>query len=93
MNSKSDSNGEGLGAVTGSAFWLLFQHMSKDYGLTLLESEMEEICHVVDSMRDEWETVKLKRQCRKCWGTGQTEIQSGPYYRECVACGGTGQND
>lgn len=32
-----------------------------------------------------------KNICRTCWGTGQAEIQSGPYYRACIACGGSGQ--
>lgn len=41
------------------------------------------------------ERIKAREQksrCRKCWGDGQVEIQSGPYYRTCDACGGSGQN-
>lgn len=29
--------------------------------------------------------------CHKCYGSGQVEIQSGPYYRKCDDCGGTGK--
>jgi hypothetical protein len=35
----------------GSAYWPLFQHLSVNHGLTLLESEMEDICRVVEQMR------------------------------------------
>ena len=31
------------------------------------------------------------RNCRKCFGQGQVEIQSGPYMRECPECNGTGK--
>lgn len=37
---------------------------------------------------------KLKAEtvsCRKCFGNGQVEIQSGPYMRECPECNGTGK--
>ena len=34
-----------------SASWHLFKHMSDNHGLTLLESEMDDICQVVDEMR------------------------------------------
>ena len=35
----------------GSANWLLFKHMADNHGLTLLESELDEICRVVMQMR------------------------------------------
>ena len=31
------------------------------------------------------------KNCRKCFGDGQVEIQSGPYMRECLECGGSGK--
>ena len=78
--------------AAGSAFWVLFEHMSQEHGLTLLDSELSDICHAVDRMREKWKADEAKRRCRKCWGRGQVEIQSGPYYRTCDACGGSGQN-
>ena len=66
--------------------------MSQNHNLTLLDSELSDICDTVDEMRSAWESDKLKRRCRTCWGNGQVEIQSGPYYRTCDACGGSGQN-
>lgn len=44
----------GLAAVPGSAFWVLFQHMSQEHSLTLLDSELSDICHAVDRMREKW---------------------------------------
>jgi len=82
----------GLAAVPCSAFWVLFEHMSQEHGLTLLDSELSDICHAVDRMREKWKADDAKRRCRTCWGSGQVEIQSGPYYRTCDACGGSGQN-
>ncbi len=82
----------GLGAMTGSAFFVLFEHMSQEHGLTLLDSELSDICHAVDRMREKWKADEAKRRCRKCWGSGQVEIQSGPYSRACDVCGGSGQN-
>ena len=38
-------------AAHGSAYWPLFKHMSDNHGLTLLDSEMEDICRVVLQMR------------------------------------------
>jgi hypothetical protein len=38
-------------APTGSAYWDLFSHMSDNHGLTLLDSELEDICQVVERMR------------------------------------------
>jgi len=35
----------------GSAYWPLFKHLSDNHGLTLLDSEMEDICRVVLEMR------------------------------------------
>lgn len=37
------------------------------------------------------ETVYCIKSCRKCFGNGQVEIQSGPYMRECPECNGTGK--
>ena len=34
-----------------SSYWPLFKHMSENHGLTLLDSEMEDICRVVLEMR------------------------------------------
>ena len=84
---------EASAPVPCSAFWVLFQHMSQNHGMTLLDSELSDICDAVDEMRAAWEVAKLKSRCHKCWGDGQVEIQSGPYYRTCDACGGSGQND
>ena len=92
-NTNTDHQPAGLGAMTGSAFWVLFEHMSQEHGLTLLDSELSDICHAVDRMREKWKADEAKRRCRTCWGSGQVEIQSGPYYRTCDACGGSGQND
>ena len=75
-----------------SAYWVLFEHMSQEHGLTLLDSELEDICQTVDRMRESWEAEKVRRYCRTCYGSGQVEIQSGPYFRKCKECGGTGQN-
>ena len=91
-NTKNDHQPEGLGAMTGSAFWVLFEHMSQEHGLTLMDSELSDICHAVDRMREKWKADEAKRRCRKCWGTGLVEIQPGPYYRTCDACGGSGPN-
>ena len=92
-NSVGETGGGAVLDVTPcSAFWVLFEHMSKNHGLTLLDSELSDICHAVDEMRAAWEADKLKRRCRTCWGNGQVEIQSGPYYRTCDACGGSGLN-
>ena len=63
-----------------------------EHGLTLMDSELSDICHAVDRMREKWKADEAKRRCRKCWGTGLVEIQSGPYYRTCDASGGSGQN-
>ena len=41
----------GSAAANGSAYWPLFQHLSENHGLTLLDSEMEDICRVVEQMR------------------------------------------
>jgi len=92
MNKSLDHDKEGLDAVACSAFWVLFEHMSQEHGLTLLDSELSDICNAVDRMRKKWKADELKRLCRTCWGSGQVEIQSGPYYRTCDACGGSGQN-
>ena len=32
----------------------LFEHMSREHRLTLWETELVEICHVVDQMRADW---------------------------------------
>ena len=34
-----------------SVYFPLFRHMADTYGLTLLDSEMEDICQVADEMR------------------------------------------
>ena len=34
--------------------------------------------------------ISYRKGCRKCFGSGQVEIQSGPYYRNCDACDGKG---
>lgn len=41
-----------LPPTTCSAFWGLFEHMSQSHGLTLLDSELADICHAVDRMRE-----------------------------------------
>lgn len=35
-----------------TSYWPLFEHMSHAHGLTLLDSEMEDICQIVEKM--EW---------------------------------------
>ena len=47
---------------SGSAFWLLFEHMSQAHGLTLLDSELADVCAIVDKMRSEWEANALHNQ-------------------------------
>jgi len=37
--------------VPGSAYWPLFKSMADHHGLTLLDSELEDICRVVIAMR------------------------------------------
>ena len=91
-NTKDNHHQEVLGAMTGSAFLVLFEHMSQEHGLTLLDSELSDICHAVDRMRGKWEADKSKRRCRTCWGSGQVEMQSVPYYRACDECKGSGYN-
>jgi hypothetical protein len=34
-----------------SAYWPLFEHLVRDHNLTLLDSELEDICHLVLMMR------------------------------------------
>lgn len=55
-------------------------------GTVFPEEDVSNISGYIQEKAD-WE----KNICRKCWGTGQVEIQSGPYYRACVACGGSGR--
>ena len=88
----STRGGAALAPTSGCAFWGLFEHMSQEHGLTLLDPELSDICHTVDRMGEKWKADEAKRRCRTCWGSGQVEIQSGPYYRTCDACGGSGQN-
>jgi hypothetical protein len=33
------------------------------------------------------------KNCRKCFGHGQVEIQSGPYMTQCPECNGTGKQN
>lgn len=33
------------------------------------------------------------KNCRKCFGQGQVEIQSGPYMRTCPGCDGSGKQN
>ena len=40
-----------LAPLHGSAYWPLFKHLSDNHGLTLLDSEMEDICRVALEMR------------------------------------------
>lgn len=40
-----------LGSAVCSAYYPLFEHMSQEHNLTLLDSEMEEIVQTVDKMR------------------------------------------
>jgi len=54
--------------LPGSAFWVLFEHMSQEHGLTMIDSELSDVCNAVDRMRAEWKANELKRQCRKCGG-------------------------
>ena len=49
--SKIETRKAGCAAPNGSAYWPLFKHMSDNHGLTLLDSEMEDICRVVLQMR------------------------------------------
>ena len=37
----------------GSVYFPLFKHMAENHGLTLMDSEMEDICRVVEKMRRE----------------------------------------
>lgn len=49
--SRIETRKAGCAAPNGSAYWPLFKHMSDNHGLTLLDSEMEDICRVVLKMR------------------------------------------
>jgi hypothetical protein len=40
-------------AAQCSAYWHLFKHISDNHGLTLLDSELEDICQAADKMRME----------------------------------------
>lgn len=40
-----------LAPTTGSASYPLFEHMSKEHGLTLTETQLHDICEVADHMR------------------------------------------
>ena len=48
----NDTRQPGLAPGTCSAYWPLFKHMSDNHGLTLLDSEIDDICQVVLIMRD-----------------------------------------
>ena len=42
--------GQALGAATCSSYWELWKHMSDNHGLTLLDSECEDIIQISDQM-------------------------------------------
>jgi hypothetical protein len=45
--------------AAGSVYFPLFQHMADNHGLTLLDSEMEDICRVVEAMRPPLQPCQL----------------------------------
>ena len=49
----------GSAATIGSAYYRLFEHMSRTHDLTLTDSELADICNVVEAMID--------RRCQ--WGS------------------------
>ena len=54
----------------------LFDHMSEQYGLTLLEDEME--CIIVASKQDNWQTFEEYdngQKCRPCWITYKGRVE------------------
>ena len=50
-----------------------------------------EAAYVVDTVPVREVQEPPIKNCRKCFGHGQVEIQSGPYMRECPECGGSGK--
>ena len=59
----------------GSAYWPLFKHMSQEHGLTLLDSEMEDICQVVLNMRP---GMDLKGFTAKQWAEIRKSYRNTP---------------
>ena len=60
---------------TGSANWLLFKHMADNHGLTLLESELDEISRVVIEMRP---GIDLKGFTAKQWAEIRRSYRNTP---------------
>ncbi len=52
-----------------------------------------EAAYVVDTVPVREVQEPPIKNCRKCFGHGQVEIQSGPYMRECPECGGSGKQN
>lgn len=56
----------GLQPGSGGYYWPLFEHMSHAHGLTLLDSEMEDICRAVDRVRERPKKTRKTRRREKC---------------------------
>lgn len=65
-----------------SLFQPLFDHMSKEHGLTLLQSEMQEIINIVNAMQAEQEDKPCQHEFIS------REYSSQPY-GHCATCGKT----
>jgi RecJ-like exonuclease len=55
--------------------------------------EVDALNELVDRLMPKEVTEPPIKNCRKCCGHGQVEIQSGPYMRECPECNGTGKQN
>ena len=60
----------------------LFNYMSKEHGITLLESDMIEIVNIVNDMKEEEE-----QECHHQWRNVQLIVRaSGGLYAKCIRC-------
>jgi hypothetical protein len=86
--------------MTRSTYWTLFEHMSQEHGLTLLDSQLADICHTVDVMRAEWKAneqfntmSETKEHTTPCCnyksGTANYPVYYNPYnfVVQCHNCG------
>ena len=52
------ATGHSLASANCSALYPLFEHMSREHGLTLTDSELNEICRVADGIRAKTQTCQ-----------------------------------
>ena len=55
------SGGQAAPSLACSAYWILFEHMSNEYGLSLLDSQLSDIVLAVDEMRKPWGVDAVSR--------------------------------